>query len=112
MFVRSVGMLAMLIIEYCDDGIAVRDCEAEAFVKEIVRNYCDSDRMFDDMVVKISNELVVNYLRVEVKHGVIGCDEMVFRFDGKDIKINDRGRLMSWPKGFCDRSEKIFEELI
>ena len=101
----------MLKIIYSQDGEHMADRTVKSWVSNLVNNYVEGV----DLTIIVSNELIVETIRVEVKHGNIDCKEVLF-FNGEDdefgIKIDRGGYLDEWPEGFCDFRDNILETLL
>lgn len=69
-----------------------------------------------DITLSYANELMIHHTRMLVIRGVIAPENVKYIFsDGwnkKEIGINEYGRLDDWPKGFCDNTDTIIEELL
>jgi len=80
-------------------------------VKEVVDNIVS----FNDQrtEVTVSNELVVDELRLRVCRGEINHGDVVFRFNGQDLPVDRDGRFtVKIPKGFCDLGIDILEGIL
>lgn len=60
----------------------------------------------------VSNAAMVDAIRLLIAKGVLDHEEVVFRYEGKDIRPNRYGMIVHWPKGFCDSRDNILEELL
>lgn len=59
-----------------------------------------------------ANELFFTAFRVQVKRGLIPCEQVEVVFgDHKHIAIDKDGRCRNWPTGFCDHMEVLLEAL-
>ena len=86
-------------------------CVPDGRVKEVAGNiisYKDQKKE-----ITVSNELVVDELRLRIKRGEILGTEIAFRFKGEDIPIDEEGYFIEVPpKGFCDTGLGILEEIL
>jgi len=101
----------MLKIIYSQDGEHMADHAVKGWVSNLVNNYVEDS----DSVVSVSNELAIETMRIEIKHGNIDSKEVLF-FNGQDdefgIRVDKDGNLEEWPKGFCDFKDSILETLL
>lgn len=97
----------MLIIEYCKEGIPVNDFEVEE-VFDTIR------RLQDGTLCQFSTENIFLRIRYAIVCGNEPYQEWRFRFEGKDITINEYGAVQLWPKGFLEyevtKAEQILTE--
>ena len=85
----------MLNIEYCPEGIATPDSEAENLVRRLAVSPIDVNW-------QTSTENVVMVARVLLAEGVISFGNLKLSFNGQDVPLNRNARIDSWPRGFCD----------
>ena len=48
-------------------------------------------------------------LKEKVAIGELDHNSILFRFNGKDIPINEYGAIIDWPDGFCDLETSLAE---
>lgn len=98
-----------LKINYTHSAVSGKDCDAEAHAKEVISLFLNGET---DMEVNTSNEIQVLAFRVLVAEGVISAKQLEIQFDGKPLELTDRGRIVEWPKGFCDVWEDLLLRLL
>ena len=100
-----------ITVEYDpDNGHVFRDNEAEAWVNEIIETARTEDR--DDWVVTVGSALLIDYFRLQLAREVLTVDEILFTYNGLPLVHTQTGRFHHWPKGFCDKTDKILTELL
>jgi hypothetical protein len=97
--------------ECMPDGICVQRAQ------ELIKNH----KQHNDFWVKegkpfcvtqvFANELFFHAFRVQVKRGLIACEEVEVTFGDHRITINKDGRCHTWPPGFCDHTDVLLEAL-
>lgn len=92
-----------MIIEYCEDGIAVSDFEVVDFVQKSWTEKKD---------IKTSNEIVITAIRSLVKAKVIPHTDITIMFKHYRIEIDSRGHLNHYPPGFCETYFKLLVSLV
>lgn len=86
-----------------NNGLFVTDGKVMETAKSILENNKD---------VTVSQGLLVDAIRLNMKENKIPPDNVCFFFNGEEIAINKRYGLNNWPKGFCSVFEDIIEKLI
>jgi len=107
------------IFEYSPKGIAVPDFEVKQLVTEYVK-YIDKHLKYDGWanyheespVFFYSTSNIFFALKERVAIGELSCDSLIFRFNGKDIPINEYGAIIDWPDGFCDLETSLAESTL
>lgn len=98
------------IFEYSPKGIAVSDFEVKQLANEYVRyitgllNYDGESPIFS-----YSTSNIFFALKEKVAIGELDHNSILFRFNGKDIPINEYGAIIDWPDGFCDLETSLAE---
>lgn len=59
-----------------------------------------------------SSERLIDAVRLEVAKGMIAPENVIFIYDGQRITVNEYGVLSNWPKGFCDLTFKLSEDIL
>ncbi len=102
-----------LIIEYAKNGEYLPDhlidewFDGLAATINIDWKHIDSTRH-----LTIASELMLMKTRLLVTRGHVDPSDIIYKYDGTDIKISKDGGLHTWPKGFCDNNDNILEELL
>lgn len=102
-------------ITYSPDGQAISDFEIEDWANDIVKeSQTPISNFTGERVIerKVSNELAINQIRVFIKQGKLNHSEVVFVYNGSELKPDKNGRLENWPKGFCDHTENMLYTLL
>jgi hypothetical protein len=107
----------MLIVEYINDdnGIAFADYEALPRAIQIVNNLKKTNRLVDgadDYTISVSTENIVEAFRVLVVRKEIDHNQIMFKFEGRHLPINEHGMLSDWCKGFCDTIDNFHTEIL
>lgn len=92
-----------MIIEYCEDGVAVSDFEVVDFVKKSWTEKKD---------IKTSSEIVIVAARSLVKTKAIPYTDIIIMFKHYRIEIDSRGSLNHYPPGFCESYVSLLTSLI
>lgn len=101
------------IFEYSPKGIAVPDFEVKQLATEYVRyitgwlNYDGESPIFF-----YSTSNIFFALKEKVAIGELDHNSILFRFNGKDIPINEYGAIIDWPDGFCDLETSLAESTL
>ncbi len=91
------------IVKYASDGLCVPDLQ----VKKEALNIANKKHS-----VTVSQEVLIDALRILVKTGVLSSNEILFEYNGTLISVDRYGKLDEWPAGFCDLKEKLLAELL
>jgi|AntAceMinimDraft_16_1070373.scaffolds.fasta_scaffold74983_4 hypothetical protein len=60
--------------------------------------------ILDGAHVKLGTELLIDWVRVKVKEGVLDHKNVQFKFKDKILKCDEEGQINEhWPEGFCDQ---------
>lgn len=104
-------MSKKLIIEY--DPI-LGDVEPDALIAGYINRLIHTfDYETEDTLHRIiASEIIISGIRVAIKQKRLDYNEVVFRFKKEDIYPTAKGRLQSWPSGFCDHWDNYLTELI
>ena len=97
----------MLIVEYTEKGTPVSDFNYKEWVKEVKGAY---EQAPGDIVFKVSTEIAIQAIRVEIVQGNLSHKEVVFRYNNTDLGVTKAGK-MNWPQGFCEALQDIYMEL-
>lgn len=89
-------------IEYCKDGNPITDFGVEDY---IIFHYTR------DKNIRTSSEILIDAARCLVRRGTIDYKNILFVFDGLEIRCDKFGSLEEWPKGFCDIRNNYLAEL-
>lgn len=86
-------------------GIPTSDGLAAEFVADIVESTADH-------LIYTSSSLVIDYFRLAVFKTELSPNEIIIRFNDKEILLTKEGRFSDCPVGFCDYMENILMQLI
>jgi hypothetical protein len=95
----------MKTIEYAPNEEAIRDADAERPALEFLQ-------LEGQQHICVSTDNFINAARVHICRGVIPHDQVVFLFDGMELRPDSDGRLDHWPRGFCDFTDRWLMELL
>ena len=99
----------MFTIEYdVENGKALSDADAEAYVLNLRRDY-EHNKNNNLMDNRVSTENVITAARVLVKEKGL---KVQFKFRDKILVPNSDGRLKECPEGFCDYNENWLGRLL
>lgn len=101
-----------LEIYYSEEGECLPDMKVMDWAKKLVEDFNSTDCHDQVYKVCVSGALMVDALRLLIAKGTLDHERVVFKYEDKLIKPNRYGYLESWPKGFCDHSCDILEELL
>lgn len=101
--------MAKIKIEYDPTtGKAVKDGELHEWANDIVERY-KTDK---SVTRKIATETCVDILRTKVNNGDIDHKDIVFIYKDDEIVVDKFACLSHYPKGFCETTTNLLEELI
>ena len=99
-----------IIVEYdANSGYTFPDGQAEKWVDNMIQIARDGRK---EVKFQVSSALLVDYFRVKLARGELSMNEVEFVYEGQTLVHNEYGRFENWPKGFCDRTDKVLEELL
>lgn len=91
----------MLKIEYHrTNGSCLPDGDVAEYVKSEINFWILRGK--PDTHLTYSSEVIINEFRIHVGLGTIDKDEILFYYDGLEIRCNQFARMSEWPSGFCD----------
>ena len=93
-------------------GHVYKDGEAQGWVDDILHHALNKVEDREDLVVTVASALLIDYFRLRLAQGIILPDQIQFKFNDQIIKANKYGTLEQWPRGFCDKTMDILEELL
>lgn len=109
----------MIIIEYNpNSGTPVRDGDAKMEAEAIIlAQSLDPFLALRDVnnsntYASYANEYVFYHLRLAMLEGKIDYRTVLFRYDGKDIPLNEYAVPTIWVVGFLDGTAKLAQKLI
>ena len=102
-------MLILNYIPHGDKGILTPDGEVETTVREWLQRADDTEVT---TVIKVGHALPITCLRALVKEGVTSRDDCGIQFNGRDLPVNEDGRIDVWPTGFCDTEDGLLDRLL
>jgi len=94
----------MKTITYHSDGISFPDAEAEKAARYFLLHSPETE-------ITVSTSNFVDATRCLVKEEIYPFQDVVLSFEDKVLKIDKNGRLATWPRGFCDYTERWLERL-
>lgn len=86
-------------------GVPTSDGLASEFVADIVESN-------DEHLIYTSSSLVIDYFRLAVFKKELSPNEIIIRFNDKEILITKEGRFSECPVGFCDYVENVLMQMI
>ena len=89
------------------DVTMVPDGDAMDYVKDLIHA-----ANMRPLIQVTGQALVVDCVRLCVARGMIPAGEVIFQFNGENIFVSKLGNLDRWPRGFCDYTDNILEELL
>lgn len=109
-----------ITLEYnADDGYLFPDGQAEKWVDGLLLQFehdCASreEQGWDDAhyKFKVCSALLIDIFRLRLAEGRLKPGQLEIYFNGKKLDLNEYGRIAVWPKGFCDRTDKILTKLL
>lgn len=99
-----------LIINYDPiDGETVPDGKVFSYVKELA---VIAETRAVPMEVTIGSFMVIEEVRALIFEGALSHEDIMFKFEGREIRIDKFGTPAYWPAGFCDAYGKILRRMI
>lgn len=83
----------MLVLYWSNNCNAVLDADVQKFVDDILEQYSH----VKDMTVEIGQETVLAGFRVAAAKGKIKNGDLVLRINGKELPVDSKGKLPSYP---------------
>jgi len=102
----------MLVLNYVplgNKGILTPDGEVESTVREWIQQAAD---LSVTLTISVGHSLPVMALRALVREGVTTKDDCVIQFNGEDLELTSDGKLVVWPRGFCDVEDDLLDRLL
>lgn len=93
-------------------GVVVADGEVGGYVRSLLSVNGNYNSSFANIDITVSSNLIVDRLRLAVKEGDLDHNDLVFKFEGREITVDNNGRLLSWPEGFCDTWDNILYRML
>lgn len=89
-------------------GKSVPDGKVQSWVETFI-----SDALTHNVkACKVGSELMIHAIRLAIKQGKLDHNDVVFVFEGEEIKSDKDGRMFHWPLGFCDHYESFLSKLL
>jgi len=110
----------MIVIEFDKWGRAVSDFELDQFASHI-EDIAYGHKLFrqqhkrdigEAVTFSVSTSLAIHVIRASICEGKIEPEDVAFRFEGKDLHVDENGRMDTWPFGFCDAFDIVLEKLL
>ncbi len=98
-----------LVISYMEAGLTIADVKAVKWAEELAEIF---NKGTVSALRVVSNAAMVDAVRLLIAKGVLNHEEVVFRYEGKNIKPNRYGMIVHWPDGFCDSHDNILGDLL
>ena len=99
----------MIVVEYDPKkGVSMPDAEIENFVDTVI---LDHIKKGDEYLI-VSNEMVISMFRVKIAEGSLQTENIIFEFEGQQLRATKAGRMEHWPKGFCDNFDFMLDRLL
>jgi hypothetical protein len=96
----------MITIEYCAAGEAVSDFDWQAWVDKIM---CHKDQ---NLRWEVSTTLPINAVRLLIAQDKLNTEEVIFKYKGLRVVVNEYGAILDWPQGFCMGDQHIVEDIL
>ena len=80
----------MIKVYYNEDGICISDFKAESYVTSIIESYniLIKNNLPHDIVINISNEVVLNYFVLKVYQDILPIEEIEFYFNEEKLELH------------------------
>jgi hypothetical protein len=105
-----MGAYSKLTVVYDPfDGDVVTDGHVQHYVNKVI-----DDLRYENVLINVGSELIVEHLRLAIGEGKIAHDRAVFIFNDQEIKFGCAGSMVQpsrWPEGFCDNGMKIISAI-
>ena len=62
--------------------------------------------------ITVSNGLFIDTVRARIKQGLLNHEDVVFLFEDYELYPDENGKFDQWPRGFCDRQDKLLTILL
>lgn len=91
-------------------GSVVRDGDAVQYIDGLIELH----NMDVKVEVSVSNAIVITALQLAVKKGLLNIMDLqiINAETSSHIQIKDNGKILGYPKGFCDIQLQLEEELM
>jgi len=99
----------MIKMRYCPEGIPISDFEVNNTLN-VLLDY--AEQIDEDVRATYSTENVFYSMQLRILKGEIPHTDVVFEYVTKTIPINEYAVPINPPRGFCDRSIKICEDIV
>lgn len=101
-----VKMDKTIVIEYCEDGEAVSDFGGSNWLYNVIHTKDDYT------VYKVSTSTPIEWIKLSIARGELDCKKVIFRYFDQTFQANEYGAIQSSPRGFCDISLSLSEDLL
>jgi hypothetical protein len=99
----------LLTVEYNEHiGIVV----ADAAVPHIVQYWLGLHQQGQLTTIAAGNEMLIDQFRLAVLDEQISHEDIMFMYQGEQIKVDTYGKLAHWPTGMCDLQQTQLRRLI
>jgi hypothetical protein len=100
-------------ITYAEFGIVVTSFNYDKEFKDFIEKYCEcKEKGYDTLREWYCTDLGIAMIRIMIVRNLIPFDEVVFRFEDKEMHPDEDARFHNWPVGFCDKMDEILGELM
>lgn len=82
---------------------ACADAEAEQLAREFLEG--------TDEIYKTSSAIFITAIRTLSLEGIFPMDHILIHYHNQSIPLQEDGRIIYWPDGFCDFERKLFSRL-
>lgn len=98
----------MLKIKFHKDGICMSDEIIEEWIDNLITRYSFTN----DYEVTISNEIIVDAIRLRVIKGEINYKEIEFDYKEQKLYLNEYANFSEYPEGFCTMGLNIVMQIL
>ena len=98
----------MVGIRYCSEGKAVSDFALEEWFAEILPLALDEQWH----ALGVCTAMPIHRVRVAIREGDIPPEYVQFWYGDRILQPDKDGRMLTWPRGFCDTMERMLERLL
>jgi hypothetical protein len=103
----------MLKIKFHKDGICIPDEAIEGWIDNLINLYNYYKKDYDEKCkISISNEIIVDAIRLRVLKGDIDYKEIEFEYKGQKLYLNEYANFSEYTEEFCTMGLNIVTQIL
>jgi len=91
------------------DAVLLLDGLVEKEVKKLIDEFYYNNH---NIHITYGSTFPIMQFRVFIREGVIKVDDIEFEYQDSIVEHNSDGKIIFWPKGFCDYDMELLDRLL